>query len=340
MDASDLIRALPKCSCEEGANGMDPALGLGWDVEVSTAEQETSMQIVRIGFDLAKYVFDIHGVDARGKDVVRKLFAAWRIDVFRKPAAVPRWDGSLERRALLGQGPFRFGHDVRLISPQFVTPYVKSNKNDRNDAEAICEAVGRPNMRFVPFKSAEQLAVQAVHRIAVAWSPVGSGSSTRSVAFSVNTASSLQRTSAIFGAPSRALLATKPAVSTLVRALIGELREELTEFDGRIAGYDRKILKLYRNSETCQRLGKVEGIGPMTATALVAAAGDEDRSRMGDSLRRGSALSRNSDRVVADRGYWASVSVEIAIFAPCSSTALAPRWAGLVKSRTQEVSGC
>ena len=58
-----------------------------------------------------------------------------------------------------------FGHDVLLISPQFVTPYVKSNKNDRNDAEAICEAVGRPNMRFVPVKSAEQLAIQAVHRI-------------------------------------------------------------------------------------------------------------------------------------------------------------------------------
>jgi transposase len=57
------------------------------------------------------------------------------------------------------------GHDVRLISPQFVTPYVTSNKNDRNDAEAICEAVSRPNMRFVPVKSAEQLAVQAVHRI-------------------------------------------------------------------------------------------------------------------------------------------------------------------------------
>src|SRR4029077_7239459 len=57
------------------------------------------------------------------------------------------------------------GHDVRLISPQFVAPYVKSNKNDRNDAEAICEAVSRPSMRFVPVKSAEQLAVQAVHRI-------------------------------------------------------------------------------------------------------------------------------------------------------------------------------
>src|ERR1700729_4020796 len=57
------------------------------------------------------------------------------------------------------------GHQVQLISPQFVTPYVKSNKNDRNDTEAICEAVGRPNMRFVPVKSAEQLAVQAVHRI-------------------------------------------------------------------------------------------------------------------------------------------------------------------------------
>ena len=87
------------------------------------------------------------------------------------------------------------GHDVRLISPQFVTPYVKSKKNDRNDAEAICEAVGRPNMHFVPVKSPEQLAVQAVHGFAVAWSRIPSGWSIRSAVFSGSTASSSPRQS-------------------------------------------------------------------------------------------------------------------------------------------------
>jgi hypothetical protein len=84
------------------------------------------------------------------------------------------------RRHFWAKGLSDLGHDVRLISPQFVTPYVKSNKNDRNDAEAICEAVGRPNMRFVPVKSAEQLAVQRFIGFAVAWSLIASGSSIRS----------------------------------------------------------------------------------------------------------------------------------------------------------------
>ena len=101
------------------------------------------------------------GQDGSGQDASPSC----RISVLRQPATLPSWHGGFERRTLLGEGAFCLGHDVRLISPQFVMPYVKSNKNDRNDAEAICEAVGRPNMRFVPVKSAEQLAVQAVHRI-------------------------------------------------------------------------------------------------------------------------------------------------------------------------------
>ena len=94
------------------------------------------------------------------------------------------------------------GHDVRLISPQFVTPYVKSNKNDRNDAEAICEAVSRPSMRFVPVKSAEQLAVQAVHRILSRLVADRSGSSIKSAVFSGSTASSLRKD---IGNPQRTL---------------------------------------------------------------------------------------------------------------------------------------
>ena len=98
---------------------------------------------------------------------------------------------------------------------------------------------------------------------------------------------------------------------------MGELREELTELDARIAGYDRKIRELYRNSEISQRLGKVEGIGPVTATALVAAVGDRSSSRMGVSSRRGLALFPSSDPAAAAPDYSASVNVETAICAPC-----------------------
>ena len=128
---------------------MDPALGLGWDVEVSATEQETSMNIVRIGLDLAKYVFHLHGVDEHGKVVLRKTLR--RPDVAPFFANLPRCVVGMEASNgahYWAKTLSEFGHDVRLISPQFVTPYVKSNKNDRNDAEAICEAVGRPNLAY------------------------------------------------------------------------------------------------------------------------------------------------------------------------------------------------
>ena len=124
------------------------------------------MQIVRIGLDLAKYVFEVHGVNAHGKAVMHKTLRRDAVSSFfaNLPPCLIGMEASngahYWARALSA-----LGHEVRLISPQFVKPYVKSNKNDRNDAEAICEAVGRPHMRFVPVKSAEQLALQAIHRV-------------------------------------------------------------------------------------------------------------------------------------------------------------------------------
>jgi transposase len=235
------------------------------------------MQIARIGLDLAKYVFEIHGVDARGKTIVRKTLRRHAVSTFF--ANLPRCLVGMEASNgahFWAKALSELGHDVRLMSPQFVTPYVKSNKNDRNDAEAICEAVGRPNMRFVPIKSAEQLAVQAVHRIR-----------SRLVADRVRLVNQVRGLLAEHGivvakdiANLRRALARivddneDRTLNPLVSVLMVELREELTELDARIKGYDRKIRELYRNSQICQRLGKVEGIGPVTATALVAAVGD------------------------------------------------------------------
>ena len=236
------------------------------------------MQIVRIGLDLAKWVFEVHGVDTYGKVAVRKTLRRNTVSAFF--ANIPPClvgmeasNGAHYWAKLLSE----LGHDVRLISPQFVTPYVKSNKNDRNDAEAICEAVGRPNMRFVPVKSAEQLTVQAVHRI-------------RSRLINNRT----RLVNQIRGILSEQGIVVARDISKLRRALaemanertgtlesllcslIDSLREELDELDHRIAGYDRRIKELYRNSELCQRLGKIEGIGPVTATALIAAVGDRN----------------------------------------------------------------
>ena len=241
------------------------------------------MQIARIGLDLAKYVFEIHGVDAHGKTVVRKTLRRHAVSTFfaNLPPCLVGMEAS-NGAHFWAKTLLELGHDVRLISPQFVTPYVKTNKNDRNDAEAICEAVGRPNMRFVPVKSAEQLAVQAVHRIR-----------TRLVADRVRLVNQVRGllgeqgivVAKDIGNLRRALARIVGddeyrALNPLVRALMGVLREELTEVDARIAGYDRKIRELYRNSEICPRLGKVEGIGPV-ATALVAAVGDRSSFKNG-----------------------------------------------------------
>ncbi len=124
------------------------------------------MKITTVGIDLAKNVFQVHGIDERGKAVLRKQLRRAQVAVFfanlppcmigmEACASAHHWARTLQR----------FGHTVRLMAPQFVKPYVKTNKNDAADAEAICEAVGRPNMRFVPIKSIEQQAILSVHRV-------------------------------------------------------------------------------------------------------------------------------------------------------------------------------
>ena len=234
------------------------------------------MQVVRIGLDLAKYVFEVHGVNSLGKVVVRKTLRRDAVAHFF--ANLPRClvgmeasNGAHYWARVLSD----LGHEVRLISPQFVKPYVKSNKNDRNDAEAICEAVGRPSMRFVPPKSTDQLAVQAVHRIR-----------RRLVADRVrlvNQICGLLSEHGIVIARDISQLRRSLAVivgngddglSSMVRSLMRELQAEMAEIDDRIANYDRRIREIFRTSEQCQRLGKIEGIGPVTATALIAAVGD------------------------------------------------------------------
>ncbi len=124
------------------------------------------MKLKRIGVDLAKQVFQVHGVDSHEQVKCRKqLKRAQMLDFFRQLepclVAMEACGGShYWARELI-----KLGHQVRLIAPQFVKPYVKSGKNDANDAEAICEAASRPTMRFVPVKTAEQQAGQSLHRI-------------------------------------------------------------------------------------------------------------------------------------------------------------------------------
>jgi transposase len=263
--------------CQQGANGMDPALVGRWNLERQLHSRRSAMQIVRIGLDLAKYVFEVHGVNARGKVVMRKTLRRDAVSSFfaNLPPCLIGMEAS-NGAHYWARALSELGHEVRLISPQFVKPYVKSNKNDRNDAEAICEAVGRPHMRFVPVKSAEQLALQAIHRVR-----------SRLVAARTRLVNQARGLLAEHGfviardiAKLRRHLAdivghSEGILNGLVRGLLIEMQEEIAEIDRRITIYDRRIRELYRTSEPCQRLGKIEGIGPLSATALIAAVGDQ-----------------------------------------------------------------
>lgn len=234
------------------------------------------MHISRIGLDLAKYVFEIHGVDAEDNVVLRKTLRRDAIPQFfaELPTCVVGMEacsGAHYWARVLSD----LGHEIRLVSPQFVTPYVKSNKNDRNDAEAICEAVGRPSMRFVPPKSSEQLEIQAVHRIRQRMV----SDRTRLVnqirgllaEHGVVIARDISRLRRALGQIAEG---ADNSIGDLFRGLVRDIHEELVELDRRIASYTRRIWDLFRSNEMCQRIGKIEGIGPITATALVAAVGD------------------------------------------------------------------
>src|SRR5690348_5739570 len=145
---------------------MDPSRYLRKAISFAVVRGGTSMKIATVGLDIAKQVFQVHGADSEGRAVLRKRLRRDQVAEFF--ANLPPCLIGLE--ASCGSHYWsrvlsRFGHTVKLIAPQFVKPYVKSQKNDANDAEAICEAVSRPQMRFVPQKSIEQQDLQCLHRV-------------------------------------------------------------------------------------------------------------------------------------------------------------------------------
>ena len=228
------------------------------------------MEVVRIGLDLAKNLFEVHGVDAYDNAVLRKRLRRDAVAQFF--ADLPPYIVGLE--ACSGSHYWArvfadLGHEVRLISPH------KSNKNDRNDAEAICEAISRPSMRFVPPKSSEQLEIQADHRIR---QRLVSGR-TRLVnqirgllaEHGVVVARDISR---IRRALRQVTDSSDKQLGDLFVELVCDVRDELMELDQRIATYTKRIRHLFQSNDMCHRIGRIEGIGPITATALVAAVGD------------------------------------------------------------------
>ena len=234
------------------------------------------MSTTIIGLDLAKNVFQVHGVDAKGKTVLRKrlrrselapFFAALTPCVIGIEACGSghHWARELQR----------FGHQVRLMPPQYVRPYVKTNKHDAADAEAICEAVQRPNMRFVPIKGADQQAALLLHRarelLVRQRTMLVNAIRAHAAEFGLVVAKGIQRVPEL-----RTLIAAADVdmIPEMAKSVLLILATQIEAVNDRVLALERRLMALHRASTSSRRLATIPGIGPITATAIVATVAD------------------------------------------------------------------
>ncbi len=240
-------------------------------------------KISTIGLDIAKSVFQVHGIDEVGEVVVQRRLRRRQVLPFFKRqapclvgleacATAHHWAREIEK----------LGHEVRLMPPRYVKPYVKRNKNDAADAEAICEAVQRPTMRFVPIKSPEQQSVLMLHRTRELF-----------VRQRVTLTNAIRAHLAEFGIVAGvgrngvdALLKViaereDERVPAAARECLMALAAQLDLVKRQILEADKRILACHRSSEAARRLEAIPGVGPLIATALVASIPDPNIFRSG-----------------------------------------------------------
>lgn len=231
--------------------------------------------VCTIGLDLAKQYFQVHGIDQRGKVVLQKKLT--RHNLLKFFANLPQcvvgmeacggahhWARELEK----------LGHTPKLMAAQYVKPYVKTNKNDRADAEAICEAVTRPNMRFIAIKSVEQQEVLSLHRIR-------HGLIKRRTALANETRGLLlefglslpQGIGHLRKSLPRIIEDLHNCLTLIQRDTFSDMYSELVDIDERVVKLERQLKVFVDNSEPCQRLLNVPGLGVLSATALLATVG-------------------------------------------------------------------
>ena len=236
------------------------------------------MKIIRVGVDLAKNVFQMHGVDRNEKPVwQRKLNRKEWLKVLLEKiepgcevgmeacGGAHHWARKLEAH----------GYTVKLIAPQFVKPYVKSNKNDANDAEAICEAMSRPSMRFVSVKTVEQQDVQAVHRVRAELleQRTAKANQIRGLVSEYGLVAS-REISHLRAAIPEWLEDAENGLTSRFRRLLQGVWDDLLLLDSRVKELDQEIAAIAATDPVAQRLQQLRGVGPMIATALLATVGD------------------------------------------------------------------
>lgn len=234
------------------------------------------MEITRIGFDLAKNVFQAHGVNESGHKVLSKKLKREQVLAFF--ATVPPCVVAMEA---CGGAHYwarklqELGHTARLIPPQYVKPYVKTHKNDAVDAEGICEAAGRPNMRFVAIKTVQQQSILMLHN-------ARRGCLKARTAKSNEIRGELAEFGVVLPQGFKALMVQLPEViedatnelPAAARQLLQRLYEQLGQLASQVSEFEAQIRQASRNMPACRRLETMPGIGPLSATALVAKIGD------------------------------------------------------------------
>ncbi|WP_341759033.1 IS110 family transposase [Candidatus Tisiphia endosymbiont of Ptychoptera albimana] len=232
------------------------------------------MEVTTIGIDIAKKFFQIHGVDKNGKTILKKKLMREQVLTFM--ANLPKCLVGIE---VCGGSSYwareltKLGHTVKLIAPQFVKPYVKTNKNDQADSEAICEAVARPNMRFVPIKTAEQQDILFIHRVRQ-----------RLVKNRTALANEIRGLLHEFGfvipqginkiMTKLTEILDEGALSQLSYRTFSELKEEFLENDKKIKELEQRLKIIASQYSNHQQLMTIPGIGLITATALIASIGN------------------------------------------------------------------
>ena len=234
------------------------------------------MKSTTIGIDLAKNAIQVQGVDERGKPVLKKQLKRHQVAAFfgnlapcligmEACASAHHWARKLQA----------LGHSVKLMAPQFVKPYVKTNKNDAADAEAICEAVSRPNMRFVPIKNGEQQAVLALHRARQGFVKARTAQANQIRGLLAEYGIVIpQGIGHIAKRLPEILEDGENNLPGSFRELLDRLGNHLKELDRQVGELEVQIQGWHRQNEASKKLAQIPGIGPITASALVASIGD------------------------------------------------------------------
>jgi len=236
-----------------------------------TEKGKSVNNVTTVGIDLAKNVFSLHGVDGQGREVLRRTVRRGQLMalVAQLPACLIGLEACSGAHEWARQFA-AFGHTVRLMAPKFVAPYRRGGKNDGNDAEAICEAVSRPSMRFVPVKSAEQQAVLSLHRVRQGFVEERTATLNRIRGLLAEFGHVLPQKAVEVRRRLPPLLEKLPALAA--RAL-GDLQAHVRILDERITEYERELARLAKADARAQRVQELYGVGPLTASAILASVG-------------------------------------------------------------------